>query len=143
VTSWQIRRGGVKDLDAVLALWALSDLSLRESDSVELLSRLLTFDPDAVLIADSGTAVLGSLIAAWNGWRGGFYRLAVAPEHRRRGLATALVREGESRLSQRGAVRVDATVPTDDPIARGFWIAAGYQCESNRSRLVRHLSESL
>ena len=139
MASWQFRRGGVKDLEAVLALWALAGLTVRDSDNVELLSRLLTFDPDAVLIADDGSQMLGSLLAAWNGWRGGFYRLAVAPEHRRRGLATALVREGESRLSRRGAVRVDVTAPTDDPVALGFWIAAGYQCESDRSRLVRQL----
>ncbi len=137
--SWRTRRGGVEDLDAVLALWASSGLSLRVGDSVEQLSRLLTFDPDALVIADGEGEVVGSLIAVWDGWRGGFYRLAVGHEHRRRGLGTALVRGGESRLSKRGAVRFDVTVPTDDHVAIGFWAAAGYQRESNRSRLVRHL----
>ena len=137
MANWSVRRGSGEDLDAILALWALSGLSLRVTDSVELLSRLLAFDAEAVLIADAETEVVGSLIAAWNGWRGGFYRLAVAPDYRRRGLATVLVREGESRLRQRGAVRVDTTIPTDDGVALGFWTAAGYRRDGARSRLVR------
>lgn len=37
--------------------------------------------------------MVGSLIAAWDGWRGSFYRLAVLPERRREGLLTMLLRE--------------------------------------------------
>ena len=134
---WGIRGGRREDLDAVLGLWALSGLSLRATDTVELLGRLLAFDREALLIADAETGVIGSLIAGWDGWRGGFYRLAVAPEYRRRGLATAMVRKGENLLRHRGAIRIDAIAPTDDVAALGFWIAAGYKLESDRSRLVR------
>ena len=35
--------------------------------------------------------MVGSLIAAWDGWRGSFYRLAVHPERRRQRIATALL----------------------------------------------------
>jgi ribosomal protein S18 acetylase RimI-like enzyme len=75
--------------------------------------------PLALLIADARGEVVGSLIVAWNGWRGSFYRLVVHPDHRRRGLATRLVREGETRLRDRGAVRLDAIV-ADEVAAMSF-----------------------
>jgi ribosomal protein S18 acetylase RimI-like enzyme len=138
VMSCDIRCGRGEDLDAVLSLWALADALPTVTDSVEPLRRLLAFDSQAVLVADAKGEIVGSLIAAWNGWRGSFYRLAVAPEHRRRGLATVLVREGENQLRQRGAVRLDAIVAADESAAMSFWRAAGYQRQSDRSRFVRN-----
>ena len=43
-------------------------------------------------------ALSGTVIASWDGWRGAMYRLAVLPSLRRRGIAAALVDEGERRL---------------------------------------------
>lgn len=123
----------------MLALWALSGSVPSVTDNAESLRRLLAVDASAVLVARVGEDVVGSLIVGWNGWRGSFYRLAVAPEHRRLGLATALVREGEHRLRERGAVRLDAIVATDDVAAMGFWTAAGYQRQNERSRFVLNL----
>lgn len=76
---------------------------------------LLDADPEALLVAESdGGEIVGSLIAAWDGWRGSFYRLAVNPEQRRQGIGTALLREGERRLLAHGAARLTAIVADDD-----------------------------
>jgi ribosomal protein S18 acetylase RimI-like enzyme len=133
-----IRCGTREDFDALLDLWALSDLKPTVTDSIEPLRSLLATDPQALLIADAHGQAVGSLIAAWNGWRGSFYRLAVHPEHRRRGLATLLVREGENCLRDRGAVRLDAIVAAEDPAAVGFWRAVGYEHQLDRARFVRN-----
>lgn len=138
VTGSIIRNGRYDDVDAVLALWGLSHALPTTTDRVEPLRRLLTFDPQAVLVAEAHGEVVGSLIAAWNGWRGSFYRLAVAPDQRRSGLATALVREGENRLRERGAIRLDAIVAANEAHAVSFWTAAGYQRQGDRSRFVRN-----
>jgi ribosomal protein S18 acetylase RimI-like enzyme len=89
-----------------------------------------------------GGAVIGSLIAAWDGWRGSFYRLAVHPVWRRQGIATALLRESEHRLRERGAARLTAIVADHDPAAIGFWQAAGYQRQQRRARFVRHVEHA-
>ncbi len=82
--------------------------------------------------------MVGSLIAAWNGWRGSFYRLAVHPDHRRRGLGGRLVREGERRLRENGARRLDAIVAADEAVAIGFWEALGYERQRDRVRFVQN-----
>lgn len=55
------------------------------------------------------------------------YRIAVVPQHRRRGIATALLREAESSLWARGAARIDAVVVASDDHALEFWKSAGYE----------------
>jgi ribosomal protein S18 acetylase RimI-like enzyme len=77
------------------------------------------------------------LIAAWDGWRGSFYRLAVHPDWRRRGVATGLIRAGEDRLQQLGAVRLTAIVAGGESGAAELWRVAGYEQQSDRSRFVR------
>lgn len=134
-----IRNGTSDDLGAVLELWALADARASATDTSESLRGLLAADPQALLVCDEQDEVVGSLIAAWNGWRGSFYRLAVHPDRRRRGLATLLVREGERRLRERGALRLDAIVVVEDSDAMRFWPAVGYEQQLERSRFVRNL----
>jgi ribosomal protein S18 acetylase RimI-like enzyme len=125
----QIRPARGEELDAVLALWALSDAAPTVTERRQHLELLLSTDSQALLVAEVEDALAGALIAAWNGWRGSFYRLAVHPEQRRRGLGTRLVRAGEQLLRRRGAVRLDALVGTDDHQAIAFWRAAGYELQ--------------
>ncbi len=134
-----IRDATPDDLVAVLELWAVADAQPSVTDTIASLRGLMAVDPQALLVSDAGGEVVGSLIAAWNGWRGSFYRLAVHPGRRRQGLATLLVREGERRLRERGALRLDAIVAVEDSAAMRFWLAVGYEQQLDRTRFVRNL----
>ncbi len=138
---WTIRSATEEDFASVLGLWEAAGSLPSVSDTREGLSRLLSTDRDALLLAESGGVVVGSLIAAWDGWRGSFYRLAVHPDHRRRGLAATLLQEGERHLRARGVVRLTAIVAENDPAAMGFWKAVGYQRQPNRARFVRQIED--
>jgi len=135
----RIRSAGKEDIASVLDLWVAAGSLPTVSDSPAGLARLLAADPEALLLAELDGVLAGSLIAAWDGWRASFYRLAVAPEHRRKGLATTLLAEGERRLRERGAVRLTAIVADDEAAAMDFWAAVGYQRQSRRARFVRHV----
>jgi len=94
-------------------------------------------NPTALLIAEAGGRIVGTLIAAWDGWRGNFYRLVVVPDHRRRGVGSALVRAGEQRLCDQGAIRVSALVIGNHDDAVAFWRAAGYTWDQEIIRFVK------
>jgi ribosomal protein S18 acetylase RimI-like enzyme len=134
---WTIRSAAEGDIPPVLGLWKAAGGPPSVSDTHEGLARLLAADRAALLIAELNGLVVGSLIAAWDGWRGSFYRLAVRPDQRRRGISTALLREGERRLRELGAVRLTAIVADDEPAAVSFWVAAGYERQRDRVRFVR------
>jgi len=101
------------------------------------LELLLESDPASLLVAEVDGEIVGALIAAWDGWRGSFYRLAVDRNRRREGVATALVRAGEERLRRLGAIRLTAIVASDEGEALAFWAAAGYAPQAQRTRFVR------
>ncbi len=125
----------------MLRLWEAAGSPPGVTDTHDDVLRLLATDRDALLLAETDSVVVGSLIAAWDGWRASFYRLAVHPDRRRRGLATALLREGERRLRERGAVRLTAIVAEDAPAAMRFWEAAGYKRQGRRARFTQHADE--
>jgi ribosomal protein S18 acetylase RimI-like enzyme len=150
-----IRGATERDISSVLDLWEIAGSPPSVSDTREGLMRLLDRDADALLLAESGGVVIGSLIAAWDGWRGSFYKLVVHPDHRRQGLATKLLAAGEHHLRAQGAVRLTAIVIDDDPAAMGFWGSHGaersqgsegiegggygYEYQQHRARFVRRL----
>jgi ribosomal protein S18 acetylase RimI-like enzyme len=138
---WKIRAAGDADVAAVLGLWQVAAGIPSATDTEPDLDRLLGHDPGALLVAGSGEAIVGTLIAAWDGWRGSFYRLAVDPSWRRRGVASSLVRAGEIRLEALGAVRLTAIVASDEVAARSLWQAMGYIPQAETSRFVRMLSQ--
>jgi ribosomal protein S18 acetylase RimI-like enzyme len=133
-----IRSATTQDVGDVLALWRAAGTVRTVSDAPEALEALLDHDPDALVLAELADVVVGSVIAGWDGWRGSLYRLAVAPEQRRRGIASALVREAERRLRERGARRLTVIVVDDDDLAMAFWRATGLSPQAHRARFIRN-----
>lgn len=111
----------------------------RTADRLDDVERLVGDSPAALLVAERDREIVGALIAAWDGWRGNMYRLAVRDGNRRQGIALALTRAGEDYLRQRGASRVTALVAFDDGDAAGFWDAAGYPQDEEIGRRVRNI----
>lgn len=132
-----IRTGQPADVAAVLALWVVSDAEPSHTDDATSLGALVAHDPSALVVAEEDGRIVGSVIAAWDGWRGSIYRLVVAPSHRRQGLARQLVAQAEDRLAAAGAVRLQAIVVETDDEATGFWGATDWEQQSSRLRFVK------
>ncbi len=127
------------DVDAVLELWARDRSSHASTpDRREDVERLVEESPGALLMAESGWQLVGAVIAAWDGWRGNIYRLAVDAAHRRRGIGLQLVQAGEDHLRSRGALRVTALVAYEGE-AGPFWDAPGYPQDTEIGRRVRNI----
>jgi ribosomal protein S18 acetylase RimI-like enzyme len=91
----------------------------------------------ALIVAEEDGSIVGSVIAAWDGWRGSVYRLVVARSHRRLGLGRHLLQAAEDRLSSAGAVRAQAIVVEHETVAVSFWQASGWERQVQRLRFVR------
>jgi ribosomal protein S18 acetylase RimI-like enzyme len=119
---YTVRAARPADAPAILDLWERArSTHATIPDRIEHVQRLLAQAPGSLFVADAGGAFLGTLIAAWDGWRGNTYRLVVLREHRRRGIGLALVRAGEEHLRWHGAYRITALVAHEDEIASAFW----------------------
>ncbi len=121
----------------MLSLWREAGAHPSSTDKLGSLQRLVVEHPGALIVAEDGGVVVGSVIAGWDGWRGSVYRLAVAPSHRRQGLATRLVAEAERRFVALGAVRLAAIVVGDDEPATAFWRAGDWEEQAERIRFVK------
>ena len=132
-----IRAAVADDLPAVLTLWQEARAEASRTDDIQSLRQLIEHDRSALLIAEADGRMAGSVIAAWDGWRGSIYRLAVLPAYRRQGLGRRLVYEAEKRLSALGAVRVQAVVVQADARAMGFWRAGSWREQTGQLRFTR------
>jgi len=138
-----IRDGTAADFPELLELWRIAGSVPTPTDTPESLAALVAFDPEALIVAEAGGRVVGSVIVAWDGWRGSFYRLAVHPDARRRGLARELVRLGEERLRRRGAVRLNAIAVFEEVAAKGLWESCGYRWQTGQARFERDLEPAV
>ena len=139
-----IRRGRPEDVGQVLELWERAGATPKPTDTPEGLSQLLASPQSILLLAEIDGRLAGTVIGGWDGWRGNIYRLAVVPEYRRRGIASALMREVDAALAAMGARRITALVERDHPWAVGFWNAlerAGYRYDPTMTRYVKNFQK--
>jgi ribosomal protein S18 acetylase RimI-like enzyme len=138
VSEPRIRPATRADATAAIGLWAeAASPHASTPNEPEAVERLL--EHEALLLAEQDGTLVGVLIAAWDGWRGNMYRLAVDPAHRRHGVARALVAAGEARLHSLGARRITALVAREDAVARALWLELGYEDDREIGRFVRSL----
>lgn len=135
----EIRQGTKGDAEAILDLWREAGTAPTVTDDANVIRGLLDRDAHALIVATSEGKIIGTLIVGWDGWRGNMYRLAVHPEHRRQGIASKLVAEGERRLREQGCVRITALVLRHEPQAVGLWRETGFREQPEIVRFTRNL----
>ncbi|MEV5439850.1 GNAT family N-acetyltransferase [Streptomyces sp. NPDC052682] len=142
MTDLRIRAAAPEDLDTVLAFWKVAAEGTSISDDREGVERLVARDPQALILAERPDGELvGTVIAGFDGWRCHLYRLAVHPDHRRQGIASALLAAAEERFVRLGGRRADAMVLRHNETAHHAWSAAGYGPEEQWRRWVKPLTD--
>ena len=122
------RRG---DGEAVRALW--KEAGLKDvGDDDRSLEEFAKRNPGLVMVATAGDVVAGSALGSWDGRQGWLYHVATAKAHRRKGIATRLVRRIEQRLRALGCSRVNLFVCDGNDGAEPFWAALGYVASTSR-----------
>jgi ribosomal protein S18 acetylase RimI-like enzyme len=93
----------------------------------------LDHHPELLLVAEVEGLVVGAVIAGFDGVRGWIYHLAVAPAHRRRGIATRLMRAAEGGLRGAGCAKINLQVRASNGDVVAFYRTLGYELEERIS----------
>ena len=93
----------------------------------------LAMHDDMLLVATDAGTVIGTAMVGYDGHRGWLYTVAVAPEHRRRGTGTALVRHAVDALRRAGCIKVNLQIRATNSAVRGFYEALGFEVEERLS----------
>jgi len=134
-----VRDCALNEAEAVVGVWRAAYAPDPPHGTRDEVVRLIAQGPGFLLVAEVEGRIVGALIAAFDGWRGNMYGMAVRPEYQRRGVARALAEEAEARLASQGCRRITALVVKDHPWATGFWTAAGYELTDSMGRYVHNL----
>ena len=115
------------DYDAVMRLWrSCSGLSLRDADSRAGICRYLERNPGLSFVADSGSALVGSIMAGHDGKRGYIQHLAVAEDSRRRGIASRLIDHSLAALKHLGIEKTHVHVLDSNAEGLDYWMRRGW-----------------
>lgn len=121
-----IRALAPADFDAARRLWAATEgLGRGPGDSDEGLARFVERNPGLSLVAEDGATIVAAVLCGHDGRRGLVYHLAVAKEHRRRGVGAELVRRCLAALETEGIERCLILVQDGNAGAFRFWQRVG------------------
>jgi ribosomal protein S18 acetylase RimI-like enzyme len=118
------------DRDAVVALWRDCDLVRPWNDPHKDIARKLTIDDGMFLVAEVDGALVGAVMAGYDGHRGWINYLAVAPGARGTGLGRALVDAVEERLATIGCPKVNLQIRTGNEGVVAFYERLGYRTDA-------------
>lgn len=124
------------DYDSVQAfLSSIAGVQLRSADSRDATERYLQRNPGLSLIARSGNLIVGCIMSGHDGRRGYLHHLAVAPNFRRKGLATLLVQRCLAALQQEGIEKTHIDVLCQNTAAHRYWTELGWR---KRTDIIRY-----
>jgi ribosomal protein S18 acetylase RimI-like enzyme len=116
----------------VIALWkAVFGYDTAHNETSLAIDQKLAARDELIFVAlkGSGSEVVGTIMAGYDGHRGWLYSLAVLPEHRRAGIGSALVRHAEQALVSRGCLKINLQVLESNSLVVAFYEALGYSVE--------------
>ena len=124
-----IRRLGLDDYDALLALWTRAGLhSIRPQgrDSRTAIARQLASGVEMLLGLEAEGRLVGAVMVTHDSRKGWINRLAVDPDYRRRGYGKRLVKAGERELQEQGISIIAALVVSGNDASLSLLRHVGY-----------------
>jgi ribosomal protein S18 acetylase RimI-like enzyme len=137
----RIREFKINDYEEVMRLWKGTGLIIRPGDDLDGIKLKLQRDPDIFLVAEDAGEIVGSVMGAWDGRRGWINHLSVRPSCQRYGIGTALLRELEKRLGEKGAKKVNAQIYRWNKKSIDFFKASGYETHEDLIMIGKSLAD--
>jgi hypothetical protein len=117
-----------------VALWReLFSFATAHNDPELSLDRKVAADDPLLFVAIDNVAVVGTVMAGYDGHRGWIYSLAVNPSRQRRGVGTQLARHAVQALRELGCPKVNLQILADNAEVVAFYETLGIQVEKRIS----------
>ncbi len=122
------------DLSEVIALWRLvfPDAPAHNDPLSDIQSKS-KIQPEFFFVALVDGRVVGTAMSGYDGHRGWVYYVAVHPDHRRRGIGSALMRKVESALMGIGCPKLNLQIRAGNEPVKAFYESLGYAVEDRIS----------
>ena len=118
----------------VIALWKSVFGYQAPHNTPELaIAKKLAVADSLFFVAVERQAVVGTVMAGYDGHRGWIYSLAVHPDWRKQGIGSALLRHAEARLSALGCVKINLQILEENQSVQAFYSSHGYSTEKRIS----------
>lgn len=116
------------DLPVAVTLWqSCEGVGLSPGDEIESLAGMIERNPALSAVAlDDHSHIIGAVMAGHDGRRGYLYHLAVAAQHRGRGIGRALVSHARAGLRTAGIKRCTIVVFDHNDHGAAFWRKLGW-----------------
>lgn len=116
-----------KDQTAVVKLWHTCKLVVPHNDPCQDIARKLKVNPEWFLVGEDDDRIVATCMAGYDGHRGWINYLAVAPEHRRRKIATRLMQAVEVLLREAGCPKINLQVRAANRQVVKFYEQIGFK----------------
>ncbi len=123
-----VRKMVISDYESVYELWlSCKGMGINNIDDTrEGIERFLERNPDTCFVAEWEEAIVGVILAGFDGRRGYIYHTAVLPEYRKKGIGTRLLDNAMNALDKLGAAKVGLLVFNDNTEGNAFWEKHGF-----------------
>jgi len=124
----EIQRLRIRDYEEMIGLWERAGLPYkpRGRDSREAIGRQMRLHPDFFLGAFEGERLIGAVIVSSEERKGWINRLAVEPDYRGRGIASALIAESEKVLRKHGIRILGCLIEETNVVSKELFKKCGY-----------------
>jgi ribosomal protein S18 acetylase RimI-like enzyme len=122
----QVRSFQADDETAVIALWQRCGLTRPWNDPAKDIRRKLAEQPELFGVLCDGEALIGTVMAGYEGHRGWINYLAVSPDRQREGQGQRLMAWAEARLRERGCPKINLQVRQGNDAVLAFYAAIGF-----------------
>jgi ribosomal protein S18 acetylase RimI-like enzyme len=130
----EIRQYEAADFDGLKRLWEEAFPNDPPWNRAEVaIPAKIAFQPELLFIGVDGDAVIGSVMAGYDGHRGWLYSVAVRHSARRRGVGTALVQRAEQALLSIGCGKINLQIRATNEAVVNFYKGLGYGVEERVS----------
>jgi ribosomal protein S18 acetylase RimI-like enzyme len=127
----------------VMALWeTVFGYEAMHNKPNLVIDKKIEVDDHLFFVAFDGDAVVGTVMAGYDGHRGWLYALAVSPSHRRQGIGSRLVSHAEHALTQMGCVKINLQILEGNESVTAFYSFLGYSVE-NRISMGKRIPENV